>query len=260
MMKFLMKVLLASLTVVTTAAWAQHALTPPQVGFIQDALGQIYIVKGLAGNFLVSVAVSSGIVSAAYSGSFGLLKADSTLIVVDQQGHGVASVRAPAGPALFAFAADGSPALAYFEQSKTLDVWDGHTFQTSGPMEAQAPLAIASVSPTRAAFIVLREDGLWEYGVELATGAIVSRTALPGVTVPLLMVAGSVVYRDAKGVVVRSKDGSERHIAADLPLNLAFGQMGNGWVQVTDLATNHLFAASIQPGHEAYYLLPEKRQ
>src|SRR5580693_3788001 len=87
-----MKAYLTFFSLLSTAAWAQHALPPPQVGFIQDALGQVHIVNGLAGNFQVGAAVSSGIISAGYSGSFGLLKSDSVLIVVDQQGHGVASV------------------------------------------------------------------------------------------------------------------------------------------------------------------------
>ena len=255
-----MKGILAFLTLVTTAAWAQRSLAPPQVGFIQDDHGQIRIVSGLAGNFVVGVAVPSGIISAAYSGSFGLLKSDSALIVVNQQGRGVASVVAPNGPALFGFAADGSPALAYFEQSKTLLVWDGHTFRPAGPMVVQAPRAIASVSATRAAMIVQREDGLWEYGVELATGATVSRMALPGVTLPVSMLAGSVVYRDAKGVVVRSQDGSEKLIDAHLPESVAFAQMGNGWIQVTDLATGRLSVVNVQNGHQAYYILPEVRQ
>ena len=251
---------LAFLTLVTTAAWAQRSLAPPQVGFIQDDHGQIHIVSGLAGNFLVGVAVSSGIISAAYSGSFGLLKSDSALIVVDRHGHGVASVVAPNGPALFGFASDGSPALAYFEQSKTLLVWDGHTFRPAGPMVAEAPLAIASVSATRAAMVVQRDTGLWELGVELANGAIMSQKALPGITAPVLMLAsGGVVYRDAKGVVVRSQDGSEKLIAANLPETLAFGQMGNGWIQVSDLATGRLSAVNLQNGHQAYYLLPEVR-
>jgi hypothetical protein len=249
---------------ISTAAWAQRSLAPPQVGFIQDGHGQIHIVNGVAGNFLVGAAVSSGIISAAYSGSFGLLKSDSALIVVDRQGRGVASVVAPNGPALFAFAADGSPALAYFEQSKTLLVWDGHTFLPASPMLDQAPLAIAFISATRAATIVQRQDGLWEYGVELATGATISRMALPGVTLPVLMLAGGVVYRDAKGpdakgIVVRNQDGSEKLIAANLPDSLALGQMGNGWIQVTDLASGRLSAVNVQNGHQAYYLLPEVR-
>jgi hypothetical protein len=252
-----MKKYCALLALLSSAGWAQRSLAPPQVGFMQDSQGGIRPVTGLAGNFLVGRAASTGIVSAAFSGSFGMLKSDSALTVIDQQGRTVMSVDAPAGPALFAFAIDGSPALAYFQQSKTLAVWDGHTFRAV-PLDIDDTVLSISLP---AALIVQRDSGLWELGVDLATGAIVWQTALPGVTAPVLMLAsGGLVYRDAKGVVVRSVDGTEKHIAAHLPASLAFGQMGDGWVQVTDLASGRLSAFNIQPGHEAYYLLPEVRQ
>ncbi len=247
----------ALLSLMSTAAWSQHALAPPQVGFMQAGRGEIRPVIGLAGNFLVGRATSTGIVSAAFSGSFGMLKSDSALILIDLEGRAVTSVDAPPGPALFAFSIDGSPALAYFQQSKTLDVWDGHAFQTVALDIDEAVLSIS----LPAALIVQRATGLWELGFNLATGAIVSQTALSGITAPVLLLAGGrLVYRDAKGLVVRGEDGSEKHIAAHLPASFSFGQMGNGWIQVTDLAAGRLFAVNVQPGHEGYYILPEVRQ
>jgi hypothetical protein len=252
--------LLTFVSLAASAAWAQRALAPPQVGFIQDSRGEVRAVNGLAGNFLVGGAAASGIVSSAYSGSFGLLKSASALMVIDQQGRTLATVDAPSGPALLAFSPDESPALAYFQQSKALRVWGGRAFQP-GPNVDQAALSIAPLSRTLGALVVQRGDDLWELSFELSTGAIVSQTALPGITSPMLLLAGGgFVYRDAQGVVVRHVDGSEKHIAAHLPASLAFGQMGNGWIQVTDLATSRLFAVNVQPGHEGYYILPEVRQ
>ena len=256
----MMKGLVALLSFVSTAAWAQHALAPPQVGFIQDSRREIRPVIGLAGNFLVGRAASSGIVSAAFSGSFGMLKSDASLSVIDQTGHAIVSVDAPPGPALFAFSANGSPALAYFEQSKTLRAWDGRKFHP-GPRIDQDVISIASLSLTLGALIVQRENGLWKLDIELASGAIVSQTALPGLTAPVLRLAsGGLIYRDVNGLVLRREDGSEKHIAAHLPKSFAFGQMGDGWIQVTDLASSRLSAVNIQPGHERLYLLPEVRQ
>jgi hypothetical protein len=75
----------------------------------------------------------------------------------------------------------------------------------------------------------------------------------------LMLTGGAFVYRDSRGLVIRRADGSEKHIAAHLPANIAFGQMGGAWVQITDLATGRLSALNAQPGHEGYYLLPEVR-
>ncbi len=254
-----MKAYLVFFSFVSIAAWAQRALAPPQVGLILDGHGEIHIVNGLAGNFLLRSAVASGIVSAAYSGSFGLLKSDSALTVINSEGRPVASIAATQGPALFAFSSSGSPALAYFEQSKTLYLWNGGAFRP-GPVINQDILSIASLNSTEAVLIVQREGGLWELGIDIATGAIRSQTALPGISAPVMIPAsGGVVYRDAEGVVVRREDGSEKHISVHLPASLAFNQMGDGWIEITDLATGRLFGVNIQPGHERSYLLPEVR-
>jgi hypothetical protein len=237
------------------AVWAQHALTPPEVGFLLDGHNHVYPVNGLAGNFVVGRAVGSGIISAAFSGAFRLLKTDSALSVVNQQGRIVARMDAPPGPALFAFSANGSPAVAYFPQSKTLRVWDGREFRP-GPDFDQDVLAVGA----QGEFVVQRDGELWELQVDLVSGAIVSQASLPGIAAPVLMLAGELVYRDSHGLVIRRADGSEKRIAAHLQANIAFRQMGGAWVQITDLATGQLSALSSQQGHEAYYLLPEVRR
>jgi hypothetical protein len=246
------------------AAWSQTALAPPRVGFIQDGHGKVRPVNGVAGNFLVGGAASAKILSAAFSGSFGLLKSDSALLVTDALGRAIAGMDAPSGSALFAFSTNGSPALAYFQHTNTFRVWDGNAFQTAGPPAAMLAtltvLTVAAFSPGQAAVIVERPDGMCVLNVQLATGSVVSQMSLPGVTAPALLVAsGDLVYRDARGVVLRRPNGSEDHVAAQLPRSIAFSQMGQGWIEITDLLTGSLFAVNIQPGSERYFILPEAR-
>ncbi len=57
--------------------------------------------------------LAGNIVTQAFSGSFGLLKTDSSLAAFDSQGKRQASMDAAAGPALFAFSPGGTTALAY---------------------------------------------------------------------------------------------------------------------------------------------------
>jgi hypothetical protein len=250
---------LTALFLFSIAVWAQHAIAPPEVGFLLDSHSHVYPVNGLAGNFVVGRVEGSGIISAAFSGAFRLLKTDSALSVVNQLGRIVERMDAPPGPALFAFSANGSPAVAYFSQSKTLRVWDGREFR-AGPDFDQDVLTIGSLSATLGEFVIQRDGELWELRVDLESGAIVSQAALPGIAAPVLMLAGGeLVYRDSKGLAIRQADGSEKHIAAHLAANVAFGQMGGTWVQITDLATGRLSALNVQPEHEAYYLLPEVR-
>jgi hypothetical protein len=253
-------------TCLSTAAalWAQSTLAPPQVGFIQDRHQTVRLVNGVGGNFLVGGEVANGIVSAAFSGSFGMLKADSAIIVTDRLGHGLASVDAPPGSAVFAFSADGSPALAYFLHTNTLMRWNGRTFQPARlqttSIAALDVLSIAAPNAGLAVLIVERKDGLWELRVRTATGEVESQVSLPGIRGPVLMlVSGDLFFTDAKGVAIRRQDGAEKHIAAQLPKSFVLQQMGQGWIELSDLETGRMFAIRTTPGREQYYALPEGR-
>ncbi len=254
-----MKILIG-LALISIPMWAQHAIAPPEVGFLVDSHANSYSVKGVAGNFVIGHAAGTGIISGAFSGSFRLLKSDSEIHVINQAGRIVARTDAPAGPALFAFSPDGSPAVVYFPQSKTLRIWDGREFRP-GPEFGEDVGAIRSLSATLAEFAVQREGELWMLQVDLRSGATVSQAALTGIAAPVLMLSdGTLVYSNVHGLVLRRTDGSEKQIAAHLPAKFALSQMGSEWVQVTDLGVGRLSTLNVEPGHEAYYLLPEVRQ
>ncbi|MBZ5611946.1 MAG: hypothetical protein LAP38_27100 [Acidobacteriia bacterium] len=259
-----MKTVLLSLTLAAIAS-TQPALSPPQVGFLQDSANSLRPVFGIAGNFLMGDSTASDVVAAAFSGSFGILKTDSALIVTDRQGQRIATQDAPAGQALFAFSREGSPALAYFPDSNLLLAWNGGSFQLTyfdwSAFPAAAVRAIASSDLSHASFIVQRDDGLWDLQVLLATGQLDSQAALPGVKAPVLMPAtGELVYSDAQGIVVRRLDGSEVHVNAQLPASFSLRQMGDGWVEIQDLDGCAQFAARITAGQEGFYRLPEVEQ
>lgn len=259
-----MRALIATLSFVAGAAWAQ-TLTPPQTGFMQGAANSFRPVYGIAGNFLPGDPVACGVVSAAYSGSYGLLKTSSAVIVTDRAGSIIATNSEPDGPALFAFKRTGEPALVLMPAANTLLAWDGAAFDPvpfdPTTLSASAVLSIAEPHSGHAAMIVQREDGLWDIRVRLATGEIDAQTAIPGVVAPVLMLAnGELVYSDGSGIVLRSPDGTERHISAQLPASFALQQMGEGWIQLRDLGSGQQFAVRIAQNREQYYQLPEGGQ
>ena len=77
---------LLSIFLLSAGAWAQPAIAPPQLGFIEDSARALRPAYGLAGNFILGPAVAGNIVSAAFSGSIGLLKTDSSLAAFDSHG------------------------------------------------------------------------------------------------------------------------------------------------------------------------------
>ena len=257
----MMKRLAFSLAI-AAACWAQPALAPPQMGFIQDGANSLRPVLGVAGNFVLGDAAASGVISAAFSGTFGLLKTDSTLIAIDRQGLAIATVDAPGGPALFAFAADGAPALVYLAASNTLLRWDAGTFVPvafdTASLSADRVVAIARPDASRAALIVRRNDTLWDVRVDVDSGQIASQAALNDIAGPVLMLSnGGLVFADSNGIVVRAVDGAGKHINARLPANFAFQQMGGEWIQIRDLDSPYSLALRITPGREQIFFLPE---
>ena len=240
------------------AAWAQNTLTPPQIGFMRDTAGGLRPVLGIAGNFLPGDAVVEGVVSAASSGTFGLAKTDSALIVVDRQGQILASVDVPEGPALFAFSRTAAPALAYLLSMKTLSVWSEGTFRNvplDDSMIGGAVISIAAPDSEHVAMIVQRDDVLWELSIRLGTGELESQMALPGVTAPALLLAnGDLIYGDANGIVIRQPNTTERQVSMQLPENFTLQQMAEDWIQLAQ------FAIRITHDREQVYQLPEVNQ
>jgi len=253
----MIRTLLAALCLFAVSAWAQPAIAPPQAGFMQDAGGWFRPVYGLAGNFLLGEPLIPQGISAAFSGSFGLAKTDSELIVTDSLGETIATSNVPEGSALFAFTVDGKPALVFFFSTNTLLRWDGLTLSRI-PLDwtalaADAVLSIAEPDPYHAAMIAQRKDGLWDIRVVLATGEVVTAPAC-------ILASGDVVSSDDQGLVIRKTDGSLIHIAALLPPAFALQQMGVGWLQIRDLTNRAQFAVRISKGREGLFLLPEVSQ
>lgn len=257
-----MKALLVAL--LAGPALAQTALSPPQVGFMQDGSGLLRPVDGIAGNFLVGDALAANVLSAAFSGSSGLVKTGSAVLAIDQDGRTTASLDAPDGPALFAFSPSGEPALAYVPAANLLIAWNHGAFEAM-PIDLAAlggiVLSIAAPDTGHVGVVVQQDDGLWDISVVLATGEVDSRTVLPGIAAPVLLLAtGELVYRDADGIVIRKAGDAERHIKAQLPENFALQQLGDGWIQIRDLAGGLQFALRITDGREQLYQLPEAAQ
>ena len=121
--------------------------------------------------------------------------------------------------------------------------------------------SIALPDREHAAFIVQRDEVLWDVRVFLATGEVDSQAALPGVSAPVLMLTSrELVFSDANGIVIRRRDGSETHLAAQLPANFSLQQMGHGWLQGRDLASAAQFAVRATAGQEGFFALPEVQQ
>jgi hypothetical protein len=258
-----MQTLLSSVSVlclIAARSFAQPALTTPRLGFIVDSQRALRPIDGIAGNFIVGEALSQGVEAAAFSGTFGLLKTSAAISVVDSQGRTLFVSAASAGPALFAFTPDGTPAFTYLPRAGSLLEWRANQFAAvpfrAGDVGGRIA-ALASITPGVATCVVERANGLWRVDLEAATGAVQSQQALPGVSAPVfLSTSGVLVYAGPNGLTVRRPSGLEIELGSPSAV-LSMQSLGDGWIHAVEKGTGQRWAVRWIEGREQSYQLPD---
>ena len=254
---------LAILLLSAVAAAAQSGLLPPQVGFVRDSTGSVRPVVGIRANFMLGDPLLDNVRSAAFSGRSGLVKTDQEIIVFDTEGRILGRQPAPPGEALFAFAGDGLPALAYLVETKELyrQRGAGLTPVPWSPLRVDGEvLALASLRGGLIALVIRGEDALWLSWLVAESGEVRFEALLPGVSAPVLpRPDGSLLYADGNEVVIRASDATERRVP--LPLRAAgFQQMGEGWIHVLAETGGAGLALRLAADGEYLHRLPGGRQ
>ena len=234
---------------------AQPSVKPPVIGAYGDSRGNIEIVTGVPGSFVLSDSGLTNATSFAFSSSGGFVKTPTELLVLDSSNEVTARFDAPAGPALFAFDPQGSPALAYYAGS-LFHLANGGLQVVNWTGDA---ISIAMVSADLAAILVRSERELWTVTVSLSDGSVINQARLNDASLPALLLAGGdVLFTWHGNLMVRNAQGVQREIAAPFK-PASFAPMGNGWVAVRELG-GRLFGLRILPDTLELYQLPEVTQ
>lgn len=262
----MIKIFIPAALLACATAWAQPALTPPRLGFVDDSTSTLRAAYGIAGNFVLGPSIASQVIAEAFSGSLGLLKTNTSLVAFDPQGKQLASISVASGPALFAFSPSGATGLAYIETSNSLIEWRGSGF---APIQfnyeagrGDRVMAMAYPNAFEASLIIERsiEKGapdIWRVDLPLGSIGAVSESALPGVHAPVLALpSGDLVFSDASGIVIQPNGAPQVHVAATVPASYSLQQMSQDWVQLSDLKSPNRFAIRTTPGRENFYQLP----
>ncbi|MEK7408831.1 MAG: hypothetical protein AAB225_27520 [Acidobacteriota bacterium] len=247
--------LVASLLLCAAATAAQPSLGPPSLGCLRDEQNRLRPVLGVAANFMVGEPWQAGVVAAACSGRFALVKLSGALLLLDESGLPLARWDAPAGPALFAFAAGGDPSLVWFPRAAALYRWRGGLIE---PVAVQADAlgpdvtAIAPAAGDRMMAIMSGPDGLWLRSISLATGQVEWEERVhPRAAPALLRPDGTLLLLDNAELVVRGGDSAERRIPLPFPAS-ALEPLGEEWV-----AVGRVLALRLRDQGAEIYRLPE---
>jgi hypothetical protein len=251
----MMKNGLIALLLTCAAALAQTAISLPSVGMVRDSGGSVQAVNGIAGSFLLADTGLSKAISAAFSGSAGLIKTDTEVLVLDASYQVTTRYDAISGPALFAFDASGAPAFAYY--SETLFRFHGGNLE---PVNWSGDAVAIALAGRRSATVLVQRDArLWNVRLSLASGEIEYEGLLAGVSGPAALLSDAIVYTDGNDVVVRDDAGAERRVAAGIQVDY-FEQLGKDWLAIREAGGGRLFALRVRPEGLDLYQVPEVEQ
>jgi hypothetical protein len=203
---------------------AQTAFSPPLIGVFTDTRQQMRRVYGIAGNFIVGGAERRNILAAAFSGRSGMIKTANEVLVLDERGQVVWSMAAPAGPALFAFNSDGSPALTYFPATRQL-----RTAELPVPLDPFEGEILALGIASGEAKLAFRRDGeLWMAHLDVDSGHLAAVEKLASqASGPVLLLPDPVV---AEGKELRI--GLDRRLRFPAAIQ-TMQQIGDGWIAIS---------------------------
>lgn len=243
----------------TATTLAAGDLRAPHVGYVGDRDGGLRPVFGLGGNFIVGEPAAHGVRSAVFSGGFGLIHAGNELLLVNSALEVLSRAALPASGALLAVSADGRTAAAYLTETEELCRFappralelSCHPLHPEGIVQS---IGIASGLFTSLA--IQRGEDLWLALVNPATGRTVRETLLPGVSPPVLLLAGEDLLYSRDGEIVLRRAGTAE-TKVPLPVQVErFDAMGDGWVHMRAAGDASSWAVRIKGDGIELYRLP----
>jgi len=158
-----------------------QTLVPPLAGTMVDEQGRIAMLQGVAGNLLPPdysappELQGEAILSAAFNANGGVLKTESHLALLDNQGALLSFQPAPQGTALVSFDADGTPAwVLYASDAELVNISSARSTVVRGVV-ALGPAGASSVP-------LLKNTGsqLWTGTVSVPSGIYSAQNPIPG--------------------------------------------------------------------------------
>ena len=242
---------------------AQPPLAKPRIGYVMDRQGALRPLYGAAGNFILGEVLSAENVAFAGSATGALVKTSTEVIWITADGEVKNRWPAPPGEAQFAFEPAGSSAFVFFPEKPVLmHMAEGRLETVPLDMERLAGDVVAVAAPGEGSveLAVRRGDETWLVTVARAGGEIIDERLLAGVSGPVHLSGGGVLYSGRGELVWRTRRGIEKKFPLDAAIEW-FATLGAGWVAVSAKAEGAaaltLYGLRLEEGREGIYQLPE---
>ena len=184
-------------------AMAAQSFAPPLAGLLPDRDGRPQRIFGIAGNLLPEAPGIERVLGLAFTGSAGIVKSETSVVLLDASGAEISRFDAPGSRAVFGFDPSGRPALVWFSKTQELFAISASGLRPlSSPGKHVAALALESGGDVQVV-----NDG------------------------PALLLPTGLLTASGVNLTLRYPDGSEDTAATPATVE-HLERMGDGWAAI----------------------------
>jgi hypothetical protein len=253
------------LALYAASAAAESNFSAPLVGVARDTQGQLRLVYGVAGNFILRDGIlrdgmASQVLDWAFARDGGLVRTSTEWIVLDSNGKVGRRRAVPRGEAVM------SPDAAFFPG--TGELWqvraaaDRRVLVALEAIDGRV-LALGAANPRETELAVCRGSHPWVLTIDLNNGAVTRETAVGGAigahgcAGAWLSIGGTWLLADGHELLIQTSGSAERRVqlSGSLGAHAQLSRAGEHWAQV-EIAGAPPAMVRITAGTEQLYSLP----
>jgi hypothetical protein len=205
----------ASLQIVCGQVAAAHQLSAPKVGVIRYSSGDVYLLYGLPGSYVIGLRVLDQADALCFSERGGLVARQGSLSLLRPDFSIVATFETGESSPVLGISGDLTTTIAWLPSTQKLAHWNGQEFvSVSVPdLLREGNVSFVSKRDDKTAVLTLHstEGSVSQAFVSLETGQILSVTKIAGAHGPSYQYESFVIYQDNHELVVMTPaDGNTK--------------------------------------------------
>lgn len=185
---------------------AAHQLSAPKIGAVRYASGDVYLLYGLPGSYVIGPRVLDGADAVSFSERGGLVARKGSLALLRSDLSTAAAFETGESSPVLGMDGDPTTAIAWLPTAQKLAHWNGQAFvSVSAPdLSREGEVSFVSKRDSKTAVLLLHSpDGfVSEAFVSLETGQVTSATTIAGAHGPSFQYQSFVLYPDSHELVI----------------------------------------------------------